>query len=198
MSDAEDEANELLLDTRKSLESKIEEIKEEAYKESYDLAYREAKNDFINEISSIKESFEAMAIEVENFRNRVLNEKSDDIAELSLKIASIIIRRETLLDGELVERNIREALKKVPISKKLTIIVNMEDLEHIKDIKNSIIASINGVEKVEIIENSNIERGGCIVETSVGTIDATIESQFKLLEERLLDIEKSEVKIGDE
>lgn len=78
-----------------------------------------------------------------------------------------------------------EALKKVPISKSITIIVNWEDLEYIKSIKNKLFSEIQGVEKIEIIENKSIERGGCILETSMGTIDATISSQLEIIFEKL-------------
>ena len=90
-----------------------------------------------------------------------------------------------------------EALKKVPISKSITIIVNWEDLEYIKSIKNLLFSEIQGVEKIEILENKSIERGGCILETSMGTIDATISSQLEIIFEKLTEASNQKNKSGE-
>jgi len=100
----------------------------------------------------------------------------------------VIIPRYKNLPVFIIRNNLREAVKKVPISKELTIMVNWEDLEYIKEIKDKLIAEINGVEKIEIIENSNIDKGGCIIETSMGTIDASINSQLELIYEQFMEI----------
>ncbi len=54
------------------------------------------------------------------------------------------------------------------------------------EIKNQLFAEIHGVEKIDILENKNIERGGCVLETSMGTIDATINSQLEIVYEKLM------------
>ena len=39
-----------------------------------------------------------------------------------------------------------------------------------------------------MLEDSSVERGGCIVETDFGAIDARISSQLAELEEKILEI----------
>ena len=67
--------------------------------------------------------------------------------------------------------------------------------EYIKEIKSQLFKEIHGVEKIDILENKSIERGGCILETSMGTIDATINTQLEIVYEKLIEsINKSKEK----
>ncbi|MDE6719871.1 MAG: flagellar assembly protein FliH, partial [Treponemataceae bacterium] len=45
-----------------------------------------------------------------------------------------------------------------------------------------------GVKGITVLEDSSVERGGCIVETDFGAIDARISSQLAELEEKILEI----------
>ena len=44
---------------------------------------------------------------------------------------------------------------------------------------------LDGVKSLSIIEDSNIEPGGCIIETNLGFIDARISTKIKAIEEAL-------------
>ena len=55
-------------------------------------------------------------------------------------------------------------------------------------IDNSIILSNMNIKNITIAEDSSIDRGGCIVETDFGAIDARISSQLAELEQKILEI----------
>ena len=42
-----------------------------------------------------------------------------------------------------------------------------------------------GVELLDIIEDSGIDQGGCLLETNLGTIDAKIDTQFEQVKQAL-------------
>lgn len=77
-------------------------------------------------------------------------------------------------------------MKKVSIPKKINIIISWEDFDYIKSVKEEILKTVGGIRNVEIIENSKIEKGGCIIETNMGTIDASIGSQLDEIFEHLI------------
>jgi len=39
-------------------------------------------------------------------------------------------------------------------------------------------ASMDGIQKIEVIADRRVKRGGCVLETSVGNVDARIQSQL--------------------
>ena len=47
---------------------------------------------------------------------------------------------------------------------------------------------IENVEGVTVLEDSSVDKGGCIVETDFGAIDARIASQLGELESKVLEI----------
>ena len=52
------------------------------------------------------------------------------------------------------------------------------------------IRGVNGenIKNISVVEDSSVDRGGCIVETDFGAIDARISSQLTELEQRILEI----------
>jgi flagellar assembly protein FliH len=66
--------------------------------------------------------------------------------------------------------------------------VNLNDLklstEHIKDFINL----VEGAKSVQVMEDSTVDEGGCIIETDFGEIDARISSQLAELENKILEI----------
>jgi flagellar assembly protein FliH len=56
--------------------------------------------------------------------------------------------------------------------------------EHIKDF----IQLIEGSKSLQVVEDSTVDPGGCIIETDFGEIDARISSQLAELEAKILEI----------
>ena len=70
----------------------------------------------------------------------------------------------------------------------MTLRVNLEDVklttEHIDDF----IKRVENIRGITVVEDSTVEKGGCIVETDFGAIDARISSQLSELENRVMEI----------
>ena len=49
-------------------------------------------------------------------------------------------------------------------------------------------ADVENIKNISVVEDSSVDRGGCIVETDFGAIDARISSQLTELEQRILEI----------
>jgi flagellar assembly protein FliH len=47
---------------------------------------------------------------------------------------------------------------------------------------------IENVKSVTVLEDATVDRGGCIIETDFGEIDARIAAQLKEIEERILEL----------
>ena len=84
--------------------------------------------------------------------------------------------------------NIVQALKKVKGRGEVTIHVNLEDVKLTTDHIRDFIREVENVKNIHVIEDSSVEKGGCIVETDFGAIDARISSQLGELETKILEI----------
>ena len=56
--------------------------------------------------------------------------------------------------------------------------------QHIKDF----LAQAENVKNITVVEDSTVDRGGCVIETDFGAIDAKIVSQLNELEQRILEV----------
>jgi flagellar assembly protein FliH len=62
--------------------------------------------------------------------------------------------------------------------------VHPEDWHYATEITGALGHVRGGLKTLTVQEDTSIGRGGCVVETSLGTIDARIEAQFDELEQR--------------
>jgi flagellar biosynthesis/type III secretory pathway protein FliH len=103
--------------------------------------------------------------------------------ELALAIAEKIVggtvsaRPETVLDV------VGGALLRTAARHRLVIEVNPEDLELVSESAEGLVARLGGVQRLDVVAERRIERGGCIVRTEEGEIDARIGSQLERLAE---------------
>lgn len=179
-------------EAEEKIEYEISTNRNLGFQEGYQQGVEAGKEEGIATAADLIRRCEDILSQAIERKERAFSENENEIIDLAFKIAEKIIKKSVDNDKETIRRVLREALKKVPVSKKLTIIVNLDDLDHIKEIKQKLFSEIHGVENIEIIEDSSIERGGCILETSIGTINATIKSQLETLFEKLMENKQNE------
>ena len=47
---------------------------------------------------------------------------------------------------------------------------------------------VENVKSVTVVEDSSVDRGGCVIETDFGQIDARISSQLHEIEEKIIEL----------
>ena len=104
-----------------------------------------------------------------------------EVIRLSLEIARKIIKREVAIDEELIHALVKVALDRVADQALITVRVNPKDHQAMERHRT---AGPSGTlsESVKLVEDPLISRGGCIIETESGTIDARIEEQLREIE----------------
>jgi flagellar assembly protein FliH len=105
-----------------------------------------------------------------------------------LLIARKVIKVITENQRNVIISNVVQALRKVKGRGNIIIRVNMADVklstDHIKDFINM----VEGAKSIQVVEDSTVDQGGCIIETDFGEIDARISSQLAELETKILEI----------
>ena len=105
---------------------------------------------------------------------------ADDILSLALDIAKSMIKVKLNIDPAVVLPIVMDAIHYLPhIQNPARILVHHDDTQILRDYLSDEIASQHWL----IQEGSNIERGGCKVETGANQIDATNEVRWKRISE---------------
>jgi flagellar biosynthesis/type III secretory pathway protein FliH len=118
-------------------------------------------------------------------RKTIVKDAEGELLRLSLKIAEQIIRSEVSLHRDVSLNIVSEAISRVSDREQIIVRVNREDSEYLKRYKDRLAGMLDGVKSFSILEDANVEPGGCIIETNLGFVDARISTKLKAIEEAL-------------
>ena len=80
---------------------------------------------------------------------------------------------------ELVVEAVRGALRGIVERERVTVLVHPEDLELVRDAMDGVRASLGGIEHCEVQAERRVSRGGAIVRTPDGDVDARVETKLQ-------------------
>ncbi|MCD2386755.1 flagellar assembly protein FliH [Borreliella burgdorferi] len=158
------------------LEIAIAKGREEGYIKGYESGFED--------FDKVMRKLHAIIASLIAERKGILESSSGQIVSLVMQIAIKVIKRITDSQKDIVLENVNEVLKRVKDKTQITIRVNLDDLDIVRHKKSDFISRFDIIEKLEIIEDPNIGKGGCIIETNFGEIDARISSQLDKIEEK--------------
>jgi flagellar assembly protein FliH len=195
--EAEDEAARVLDEARENA-GRIEAGAQEAF----DNARREAGEEGRNagreegfalgkaEVERLVERTQTILERAQAKREEILTETEQHIVGLVLLISHKVIKVLSENQKTVVIENVKQALRKLKGRDKGVIYIktNVADLKLTTEHAKEFIALVEGAQSVQIVEDSTVDPGGCIIETDFGEIDARISSQFAELETRIREI----------
>ena len=187
IAEAQEEAA-LIIDKAKEKKQEIyNQAQEEAKEIGYQEGFKEGKKsgeEFIKEeckthIDSLHNILADAEDEIENEINRIPLK----VTELSIDIAEKIVQASLDLDPELILPIVKDCLNQVGIRhNRVEIRVSPELI----DLTADIIEDYKGKFDLEIIVDSSLEPGDCLIETEFGGKDATLDNKLKQLRKALI------------
>ena len=184
--DAEKKAKEILENAINDTNSEVNDIKANAWEEGFNRGKQEAMQRMEEDIDAVLISANKVLTESSIKAREIFQDNKSEIIKLSFEIAKKIIKKEAS-DKEVLFENLVEAMKKAQSNKELKIFVNWEQLSFGKEIKDILKNNFQGIETIDIIEDRTVEPGGCIIETKLGKIDATIKNQLDIVFNALIE-----------
>ena len=184
--DAEKKAKEILENAINDANSEVNDIKANAWEEGFNRGKQEAMQRMEEDIDAVLISANKVLTESSIKAREIFQDNKSEIIKLSFEIAKKIIKKE-VSDKEVLFENLVEAMKKAQSNKELKIFVNWEQLSFGKEIKDILKNNFQGIETIDIIEDRTVEPGGCIIETKLGKIDATIKNQLDIVFNALIE-----------
>lgn len=184
--DAEKKAKEILENAINDTNSEVNDIKANAWEEGFNRGKQEAMQRMEEDVDAVLISANKVLTESSIKAREIFQDNKSEIIKLSFEIAKKIIKKEAS-DKEVLFENLVEAMKKAQSNKELKIFVNWEQLSFGKEIKDILKNNFQGIETIDIIEDRTVEPGGCIIETKLGKIDATIKNQLDIVFNALIE-----------
>ena len=193
--DAEQAASKIIEDAKLEAERIIQEanvekenIKATAHQDGYKEGHEQGFIEGQNEVNRLVERVHKIVESVMVRREEILCETEQQIVELVLLMTRKVVKIISENQKTVVLSNVLAALKKIRTRGNITLRVNTEDLKLTTAHVDEFIKRIENVNGISVIEDSSVDKGGCIVETDFGAIDARISSQLAELESKIMEI----------
>lgn len=155
---------------RRTAETEAENLKDEAYRLGTEKSLEE---------------FYLHLLESREIRERVLRETEKDLLRLAVRLAEKIVGREIERDNKTIVNIVSTALQNARQQEKITVRVNPSDLPTIESEADKFLTGGRN-NFIDFIADPRVSSGGCLIESEVGTIDARLETQIRVLERALL------------
>jgi flagellar assembly protein FliH len=123
--------------------------------------------------------------ELKSLRATMVRQTEQQMVQLALAIARKVLRREATIDQDLLVAMARVALERVGESGAATIRLNPEDYSQTVQRHGDHWAG----SRVKVVADPGVSRGGCLVESEYGFVDASVDAQFDQVAQAMADSE---------
>ena len=181
---AQEEAQKILSNAH----AEEETIKNTARENGFAAGHEEGFAKGNEEVERLIERMHKILESVMQRREDILDETEQQIVELVVLMTRKVVKVISDNQKSVINNNVLAALKKVKGRGSVTLRVNLEDLKLATQNIDEFIKRCENIKGITVMEDSTVEKGGCIVETDFGAIDARISSQLTEVENRVMEI----------
>ena len=148
------------------------EIVEQARREGIELAKSDASE---------------LLIRARAEHQKMLADMQDDVVNLALEVARKVIHRQIELTPEIVVDICSRAMNRVLSARALILRVHPDDLPVVESRYDALSLQARAGASLQLVADSEIQRGGCLIDSDCGRIDARLETQLATMERALLE-----------
>ena len=170
---------ELLKDAIDKAKKEVGKIKADAKKEGYDIGYetgfKKGEEDAKKEFSPFLGTVQEMIKELTGFRKENYDKVEREMVEMIISLAKKVIHFEFSMRENAVQDMIRLAVESVLDKESMVIKINPTDKKYAESFSPELRRLFDEIKNINFQSHPGIERGGCIIETNFGVVDASIE-----------------------
>ncbi len=159
----------------------LESLKQEHFAKGEKAGRKAAEQ----EVQTTAQALTAGLEELDGLRESVLTKSKEDMVRLIMAVAERIVQAEVREKEDLVLHTVERALSAAVQCEEYTLKVHPEDLDVVKRNKPLFMARIKGLERVHVQADASVSKGGCLAESRLGDVDASLETQLQEMAQQL-------------
>ena len=160
-------------------------LKKQAIAEGSQLGLTEANQQMLDQLQQTAERCNELMAAATQEAKQIVVSAERQIVELVMTITRKIISDELEERPEIILGVVREALGRVRDQDHLNIHVSLDDYERILQSRNELQSIVGSEKSFTVTADTVLERGGCLIETSFGTVEAGIDTQLESIRKAL-------------
>lgn len=157
----------------KELYLQVEEKMAEARQQGFERGFEEGK-------ATVTERL----VEIHKQNEEFLKQLEKHVLNLVCEISEKIIGERIQASDQVLLGMVKQALLAV-MGSKLTIYLNSDDLERLRGQEPKLTACLDAMQTMSLRSSANVIKGGCVIESEMGTIDAQLEIQMNAIRRAL-------------
>ncbi|MFH2045473.1 MAG: FliH/SctL family protein [Pseudomonadota bacterium] len=172
----------------KKAQEKAVLIEQEAYEKGFEQGEKDGLELGNAKAQKIAENIESLLEKISLLSSTILKIHEKEIITLICAVAEKVIGYQVELNDAVIRNTVINAINMATEKQSIRLKVNPEDFEYIDNLRPEIFQRFNELASVEIISNPAIKRGGCLLETPCGDVDARMETQLLIISKCLQEV----------
>ncbi len=161
-----------------SAQAEADAIREQARAEGHAQGLAQGRDEAMAQAAPAVQALAETLVQAQAERDRVADEVEAAAVELALQIAEKALTTALAVEPEHVVDVVRGALRCLVERERVTILVNPVDLPLVREAVDSLVQQLGGIEHIEVQEERRVQRGGAMVRSTTGEIDARISTKL--------------------
>ena len=178
---AEQQRKQLLSET----EAKVQQIKDEAYKEGFEAGCMQGIQQRYDETEPLTQQINKILEQLDSLRKVVRFQAEEELVQLALQISKNIVAEEIKLNQDVIKNIVQVALHETEVQGKIYLYLHPDDYEFLIKSKAELELYLSEEQNLVIRQNPEMQLGSITVESDEDIISRSIEKQFNLIEENL-------------
>jgi flagellar assembly protein FliH len=181
--EAQLEAERIIADAERKADELAAQIEEQFKQKGYEEGFNKGHNEGIKQYEAlIKEAEDIKIRAIEEYDNTMESIEGDMIS-LVTNVAKKVLDTELSINRESILNLIKESINKCSCSNSVVLKISSEDYDFVAENKDKLLTMLDECDEFEIKKDSSLSRGSCIVETDHGSVDSSVDTRLKKIEE---------------
>jgi flagellar assembly protein FliH len=178
----------------KSAEAQRDAIRELARHEGLELGRRDAleqaskaeRERVAGETAGLADLLRKIAAGLEAKRAELAGAAERDLVKLALAVAAKIVKAEILRGAPVAVENLRRAVELTSRRQEIKVLVHSADLARLEEFLPELRREFSDLQQISLEAGDAVGRGGVVVQTREGSVDAAVATQLEEIERGLL------------
>ena len=159
--------------------AELEALRAQAVEEGLAAGRAEAQLAVTAAVNGLSEAAAQLAAETAALEARL----EEEAVSLALAIAERVLAGQLAVEPDRVLEAVRGALRGITDRSRVTVLVNPDDLELVREAAPGLQSTLGGIEHLEIQSERRVGRGGAVVRHPEGDVDAQVATKLERVRE---------------
>jgi len=174
LADAQQRSRTLVEDAAARADALAQDARKRGHEEGYEAGCDSADREMNDMLVTMRGLLEMARAE----RHKLIESAEPELVRLAVGIAERVLHQQIALDRGVVVEMAKVAIARLIERDTVTVRVNPADVERMRDHRDELIA-MGDIRNLRVVEDQRVDRGGVVVDTDAGTIDARIGTQLE-------------------